>query len=508
MAMSVLSSAGAVFAASHNIYLAAYNSVTGETLTEGILWYVTPEGGSTTSSSVRSLDEGTKYSLSAAVTDENYIGVEWRRGDPNEGDVVGSANSMNSYVMGTQDVYFYYIVVPNNAIRDDMIKWGNTEFICDDEPHAPSVTIKDGDYVLKEGVDYNILYLVDEEPEPSIHEPVPTEVGNYIIQVQGIENYCGYVDKKFKIIASDAPWGRAIQNNGIINYVDAAGTTSAEVKDNGVSWLKEESNGTSAWYGVDNQNGAFAQGSRFWVRWLDANDNKDDFSKYYNNLDDEHKIAVDDGKIRVFLIGVTSEQGAEYVNINGGTYAFIQLGDDWGDGDYCAVFISEDGDEPLSVQIINNYMLPNGTVGTVAKIKLAHFSPYVLYKRKSTPTSGSRPPSNLSPIVINPTSKKRANPLKVKAKAPSVKYSKLKKKSQKLAITKAVKFVKAGQGKMSYAKVKGNKKITINKKTGKITVKKGLKKGRYKVTVKIKAGGNAVYKPSAAKKVTFKITVK
>ena len=76
MAMSVLSSAGAVFAASHNIYLAAYNSVTGETLTEGILWYVTPEGGSTTSSSVRSLDEGTKYSLSAAVTDENYIGVE------------------------------------------------------------------------------------------------------------------------------------------------------------------------------------------------------------------------------------------------------------------------------------------------------------------------------------------------------------------------------------------------------------------------------------------------
>ena len=45
------------------------------------------------------------------------------------------------------------------------------------------------------------------------------------------------------------------------------------------------------------------------------------------------------------------------------------------------------------------------------------------------------------------------------------------------------------------------------KKTGKVTIKKGLKKGTYKVKVKIKANGNANYKASAFKTVTFKIKI-
>lgn len=103
---------------------------------------------------------------------------------------------------------------------------------------------------------------------------------------------------------------------------------------------------------------------------------------------------------------------------------------------------------------------------------------------------------------------KAANPLKVKAKTVKVKFSKLKKKAQKLKVTKVVKFTKKGQGTLTYKKVKGNKKITINKKTGKVTVKKGLKKGTYKVKVKIKANGNVNYKASAFKTITFKIKVK
>ena len=38
-------------------------------------------------------------------------------------------------------------------------------------------------------------------------------------------------------------------------------------------------------------------------------------------------------------------------------------------------------------------------------------------------------------------------------------------------------------------------------------MKKGLKKGTYKVKVKVKAAGNANYKASAWKTVTFKIKV-
>ena len=54
---------------------------------------------------------------------------------------------------------------------------------------------------------------------------------------------------------------------------------------------------------------------------------------------------------------------------------------------------------------------------------------------------------------------------------------------------------------------KGNKKIVINKKSGKVTVKKGLKKGKYKVTVAVKATGNANYKAKTVK-VAFTVKVK
>lgn len=101
-----------------------------------------------------------------------------------------------------------------------------------------------------------------------------------------------------------------------------------------------------------------------------------------------------------------------------------------------------------------------------------------------------------------------ANPLAVKGKTATVKYKKLRKKNKTLSVSKVIAFTKKGQGKLTYAKVSGNKKILINKTTGKITVKKKIKKKTYKVKVRIKAAGNEQYKPSGWKTVTFKIKVK
>ena len=103
---------------------------------------------------------------------------------------------------------------------------------------------------------------------------------------------------------------------------------------------------------------------------------------------------------------------------------------------------------------------------------------------------------------------KAANPLSVKAKTAAIKYKKLKKKAQSLTLGKVITTVKKGQGTVTYTKASGNKKITINKKTGKVTVKKGLKKGTYKVKVRVKASGNANYKASAVKTLTIKIKIK
>lgn len=103
---------------------------------------------------------------------------------------------------------------------------------------------------------------------------------------------------------------------------------------------------------------------------------------------------------------------------------------------------------------------------------------------------------------------KANNTLSVKAKTATVKYSKVKKKAQSLTVTKVINTLKKGQGTMSYVKSSGNKKITINKSTGKVTIKKGLKKGTHKVTVKVKAGGNSNYKASSTKAITIKIRIK
>ena len=112
------------------------------------------------------------------------------------------------------------------------------------------------------------------------------------------------------------------------------------------------------------------------------------------------------------------------------------------------------------------------------------------------------------------TIKKAANLMTLKAKTVKVKRSKVKKKAQTIKRAKVItvskaqgkktnKLVSAKKGKKSF-----KKKFKINAKTGNVTVKKGLKKGTYKVKVKVRAAGNANYKASAWKTVTFKVKVK
>ena len=102
---------------------------------------------------------------------------------------------------------------------------------------------------------------------------------------------------------------------------------------------------------------------------------------------------------------------------------------------------------------------------------------------------------------------KATNPMTANAKAKvlKVKHKKLKKKKQTIKAANAFVVAKA-QGKVTYAKVKGSKKITVAG-NGRITVKKKTKKGTYKISVRVSAAGNNNYN-TAAKTVTLKIKVK
>ena len=64
----------------------------------------------------------------------------------------------------------------------------------------------------------------------------------------------------------------------------------------------------------------------------------------------------------------------------------------------------------------------------------------------------------------------------LRGKIVKVKALALSKKTQTKKITKAISIIDA-KGTLSYRKVKGKQKITIDPVTGKITIKKGLEKG-------------------------------
>jgi len=102
----------------------------------------------------------------------------------------------------------------------------------------------------------------------------------------------------------------------------------------------------------------------------------------------------------------------------------------------------------------------------------------------------------------------------LKVETIKVRRKNVKKKPMTIKRAKAYRVSKA-KGKLSFKLVsvkKGKKnvkkKILINTKTGKVTLKRNLKKGTYKVKVKVKASGNRNYKASAVKSVVFIVKVK
>ena len=103
-----------------------------------------------------------------------------------------------------------------------------------------------------------------------------------------------------------------------------------------------------------------------------------------------------------------------------------------------------------------------------------------------------------------PVVAKKKQPMTVKPVLKKVSFKKLKKKAQ---VVKGALIVKHNKGKVSYKRISGSKKLTINKKTGRITVKKKTKKGTYKIRVKVTAAGNSLFK-AGSKIVTVKIRVK
>lgn len=100
---------------------------------------------------------------------------------------------------------------------------------------------------------------------------------------------------------------------------------------------------------------------------------------------------------------------------------------------------------------------------------------------------------------------KMDNPLTVKGKTLTVKRSYLK-RARSYKVSRVLK-VSGAKGAVTFRKIKGSGRISVNKGTGRVTVGKRLKKGTYKIKVEIRAKGNKEFNP-AAETAVFKVKVK
>jgi hypothetical protein len=149
------------------------------------------------------------------------------------------------------------------------------------------------------------------------------------------------------------------------------------------------------------------------------------------------------------------------------------------------------------------YAAGNDFYYSKALVKTVRFT--VTGSNPLTPTEKPSSQSSAPQIKV-----KKANTLSLSAKTVKVKSKKLKKKKQ----TVKPLTIKNAKGEVTVTKVKKGsaaklfKKITVNKKTGAITIKKGkYAKKTYKIKLKITANGNSDYNSKTLTKVV-KIKVK
>ena len=318
------------------------------------------------------------------------------------------------------------------------------------------------DEVLEEGKNY-VLTPIPEDAEYK-------KLGDgYKVGLTGIGKFRGYAEKEFSIIYSEDAAKAAIQKAE--EYVSAA--------QNRVDALTEESPASDVEYAyqalVAAQN-ALVDAKNELLRTKDAL-SKDEQARLQEKIDD---LKEDVEQLTEDLAA------ASYVDIS--NFAVTMKTSFEYTGDMIEPEVSVAGLKPgdYKVEYDNNKLIGTATV-YITGVSSRKFKGEIIKEFEIT---------------------KRTNVVDGKGKTAKVKFKKLKKKTQKLKLSKVVKITKRGKGTLAYKKVSGNKKITVNKKTGKITIKKKLKKGTYKVKVKFMAKGDSIYKASAWKTVTFKIKVK
>ena len=155
--------------------------------------------------------------------------------------------------------------------------------------------------------------------------------------------------------------------------------------------------------------------------------------------------------------------------------------------------------------MLNNYMGMNlGAIGFIKYCTGHKWNSGEVTKKATTKANGVKT-YTCTLCGATKTSKIAKNTFTAKGLKKTVKSKTVNKGNVSFKQAKVI-TIKNAKGKVTYKKAKGNKKIVVSK-SGKLTVKKGLAKGTYKIKVKVTAAGNTNYNKET-KTVTVTITVK
>lgn len=221
---------------------------------------------------------------------------------------------------------------------------------------------------------------------PNLKSAGKYDIYYYVLGNSNYNNF-GNVSNPKHVTINVVDWGNPIEKNGIINYVDSQGKTSAEVNKRGMVWVNASSGSQSNWYGIDNSSGIFETGSRFWVKWLSKESDGEEYQKYFEQLDENNKRKVESGRLLIFLTGVTKPDGVTaYKNLPRGVPYYIQLGNNFTGNDVAALFISPGADKPIELNFNTASYFKNkykdlefpDSSGSYARLLLDRFMPFAV----------------------------------------------------------------------------------------------------------------------------------
>lgn len=173
---------------------------------------------------------------------------------------------------------------------------------------------------------------------------------------------------------------------GASSIVEKDGRVSSVIPDNTVIWIYEKSYDEGVWYGLDNRDGIFPPGSKFWVKVIDKNMDTMEFDENIAKFDSLKKLDIDRGSLIVF--GVVDPDGNECIIPKERLNLYVQLGDDWDSSDIKALMAGGGKDEQLQLENIQ-LECPEGE-GRFARLTLNHFGePLMMIEEKPLTASVS-----------------------------------------------------------------------------------------------------------------------